>query len=242
MKIGEKLKNYFTPFEIILLLFSEITVITSFILWDGTNYFNLICSAIGLVSVILCAKGNPLGGLIGIAFSVMYSISSYKFGYYGELITYSFMSLPMYVVSFISWLKNPYKKGELVVKVNKMKKFDYYFMVVSALLVTVAFYFVLRYFNTTNLIPSTISITTSYFAMYLMAKRIPLYAVAYALNDIVLVVLWVLASFTSLTYLTLTVCFAVFFINDIYSFINWRRMEKLQKFGKNESNNLLDKT
>ena len=63
---------------------------------------------------------------------------------------------------------------------------------------------------------------------YLTIKRSPYYAVAYAANDIVLIILWSLASVEEIRYLSVVVCFAAFFVNDIYGFVSWRRMEKRQ--------------
>ena len=95
--------------------------------------------------------------------------------------------------------------------------------------VTIAFYFILKYFNTSNLIPSTLSVTTSFIAVYLTFRRSPYFALAYAMNDLVLIVLWVLASITDVSYLSVVICFIVFFVNDMYGFINWKKMEKNQK-------------
>ena len=102
-------------------------------------------------------------------------------------------------------------------------------MCAYAFIVTVIFYFVLRYFNTANLVPSTLSVTTSFIAVYLTFRRSPYFALAYAMNDVVLIVLWILASITDISYLSVVICFVVFFVNDMYGFINWRRMEKKQK-------------
>lgn len=55
------------------------------------------------------------------------------------------------------------------------------------------------------------------------------YAVAYAANDIVLIVLWVLASMKDVKYVSVVVCFAAFLLNYIYGFVSWRRMEKRQR-------------
>ena len=59
--------------------------------------------------------------------------------------------------------------------------------------------------------------------------RSPYYAIAYAGNDIVLIVLWVLASIQDISYLPMVLCFVMFFANDIYGFINWKRMRKRQE-------------
>ena len=94
--------------------------------------------------------------------------------------------------------------------------------------VSVVFYFILKYFHTANLIPSTISVTTSFLAVYLTFKRSPYFALAYAANDIVLIILWGLASFTSTRYISVVVCFVAFLINDIYSYTNWKKMKARQ--------------
>ena len=79
-----------------------------------------------------------------------------------------------------------------------------------------------------NILPSTLSVTTSFLAVYLTFRRNPFYAIAYAANDIVLIILWTLASLTDTRYISVVVCFAVFLFNDIYSFFCWQRMKKRQ--------------
>lgn len=55
---------------------------------------------------------------------------------------------------------------------------------------TVLFYFVLEYFDTSYLIPSTISVTTSFLAVYLTFRRSSSFALAYAANDVYGYVNW----------------------------------------------------
>ena len=101
-------------------------------------------------------------------------------------------------------------------------------MFILTAFVTFVFYFILEAFNTANIVPSTISVTTSFLAVYLMFRRSPYFAAAYAANDIVLIVLWTLASITDLSYLSVLICFAVFLVNDIYGFISWKKMSRKQ--------------
>ena len=54
------------------------------------------------------------------------------------------------------------------------------------------------------------------------------YALGYAANDVVLIVLWLLASLTNLGYLPVAVNFIIFFFNDLYGFISWKKREVLQ--------------
>lgn len=95
-------------------------------------------------------------------------------------------------------------------------------------IVTTIFYFILTAFDTANIIPSTISVTTSFLAVYLTFRRSPYYAIGYAANDIVLIILWIMAALKNTSYLSVVVCFVAFFVNDIYGYINWKRIEKRQ--------------
>jgi nicotinamide riboside transporter PnuC len=110
-----------------------------------------------------------------------------------------------------------------------MTKKQILFMVILNIVVTVAFYFILKYLGTNNLLVSTISITTTFSAVYMTYMRSPYYALGYVANDIVLIVLWVLSSIKNPSYIPVVVCFSVFLLNDTYGFISWKRMEKLQR-------------
>ncbi len=223
------MKKYFTKLEIGLWSSSVLLITVSFFIFDRTNYFNLIASLIGATSLIYCAKGNPFGQVLMIIFSILYGVISLSFKYYGEMITYAFMTLPMAAASLISWLKHPYKGNKSLVEVNSVTKKDLVIMTVSALAVTGVFYFILKYFNTANLLLSTASVTTSFMAVFLTFKRSPYFAILYAMNDIVLIILWTLATIEDISYVSVIVCFITFLFNDIYGFINWHRMEKKQK-------------
>lgn len=225
----KKILNYFTKFEMGLWLSSVIIIIATFYIFEDKDYLTLFASIIGATFLILNAKGNPLGQFLTIVFSILYGFISYKFSYYGEMITYLCMSMPMALFALIAWLKNPYKGNKSQVKVNSISKKEIAFMLVLTLIVTIVFYFILKYFNTANLIPSTFSVTTSFLAVYLTFRRSPYFALAYAMNDLVLIVLWIMASISDISYLSVVICFIVFFVNDMYGFISWKRMEKKQK-------------
>lgn len=220
--------NYFTTFEKLLWIFSVIIIIAAFALSDGDNLISLAASLIGVTFLIFNAKGNPIGQFLTIVFSVFYGYISFSFAYYGEMITYLGMTAPMALLALISWLKHPYKGNKSQVEVNSISKKEICFMAALTAAVTAAFYFILSAFNTANIIPSTISVTTSFAAVYLTFRRSPYYALAYAANDLVLIVLWAMASIKDSGYISVLVCFAVFFVNDLYGFVNWKRMAKNQ--------------
>ena len=210
---------------------SVLLICVSFAIFDKENYLTLAASLIGVTSLIFNAKGNPFGQVLMVIFSVLYGIISYSFAYYGEMITYLGMTAPMAVFALVSWLKNPYKGNKSEVEVNHIGKKEVAFMLILTAAVTAVFYFILAFFNTANLFFSTLSVTTSFIAVYLTFRRSAYFAVAYAANDIVLIILWSLAAKTDVSYLSVIICFAMFLINDLYGFISWKRMAKRQKNG-----------
>ena len=224
----KSIKGYFSKFEIALWSVSVLLIIISFSVFDRSNYITLAASLLGATSLIFNAKGNPVGQALIIVFGVLYGIVSYTFAYYGEMITYLGMTAPLAIVTLVAWLKNPYKGNRAEVKVNNLKFKEIIIIALLTAAVTGAFYFLLRHFNTAYLLPSTLSITTSFIAACLTFRRSPYFAIAYAANDIVLIVLWILATLTDISYLSVTICFIVFLANDIYSFINWLKMRKRQ--------------
>ena len=107
----------------------------------------------------------------------------------------------------------------------------------ATVVILIGFYFILAHFQTANIVPSLVSVATSFVAVYLTFRRSPYFAIGYAANDVVLIVLWVLAAKQDPSYLSVVVCFAAFLVNDVYGFINWRRMGKRQaetKSGEND--------
>ncbi len=208
---------------------SVISIIICFFIFKNTQYLYLIASLIGATALLFVSKGNPIGQFLTIVFSVFYGIISYSFSYYGEMITYLGMSAPIALWALIAWLRNPYKGNKSEVTVNSLSKKEWCLFLTAAVVITVLFFFILQALNTSNLIISTVSILTSFLAAYLTARRSRFYAIGYGANDIVLIIMWSMASYENITYLPMVICFIAFFALDTYGFINWSIMNKKQK-------------
>lgn len=215
-----------TGFESGLWIFSLIVVAGSFFIGGTDNYLTLTASLVGVTALIFVSKGDVTGQILTVIFSILYAIISYSLDYYGEMITYLGMTMPIALMSVVSWIRNPYDEKE--VKVAHLSKGQTLKVFILAMIVTFLFYFVLKYFGTANLIVSTISITTSFLASFFMYLRSSAYALSYAANDIVLIILWLMASIDIISYLPMIACFVMFFINDMYGFFNWRKMKRRQ--------------
>ena len=230
----QKIRNPFKQlnrFEWTLWAVSAIMVIAAFLIPEKKDIPSLIASLIGVTALIFVAKGMVLGQALTVAFAVGYGIVSWSQRYYGEMITYLCMSAPMAISAIVSWVKHPYKDSAEV-QVGKLSKRTWLFLSLAAAIVTIAFYFILQALGTANLLVSTLSVTTSFFAASLTFLRSPYYALGYSANDVVLIILWVCSAVSDLSYLPMVLCFVMFLLNDLYGFFNWKRMEKRQ--AKNE--------
>lgn len=216
----------------LLIWFSSLIIVFLSFVFTSNDYLTLIASLIGVTSLIFIAKGYVLGEILAIVFSMIYGYISFKNRYYGELITYVFMTLPMSVLALISWIKHPYKDSKEV-QVNKVNSKNLIVIAILSFVISILLYFLLKYFNTNNLIISTISITTSFVAASFSFLRSPYYAIAYAFNDIVLIILWSFATSNNISYFPMIICFVAFLANDIYGFICWEKMKKRQSQNDN---------
>ncbi|MBR5547177.1 MAG: nicotinamide mononucleotide transporter [Clostridia bacterium] len=225
MAAVKRITQYFSKTEMALWCSSAALIICSFCLFDRSNYLTLAASLIGVTSLVFNAKGNPVGQLLMVIFSLLYGFISYTFAYYGEMITYLGMTMPMAVFALVSWLRNPFENNKAEVKVNTLSKAELLWMGIMTIVVTILFYFILYHFHTANMVPSTLSVTTSFAAVYLTFRRSPYFALAYAANDLVLIVLWILASMHDIRYMAVVVCFAAFLVNDLYGYASWQKMK-----------------
>lgn len=207
---------------------SVLLTVLAFGIFDRENWLTLAASLIGVTSLIFNAKGNPFGQLLMVLFSVLYGIISYSFRYYGEMVTYLGMTGPMALFSLIAWLRHPFKGQRSEVAVNTLTRTEALLSVLLTGAVTYVFFFILRAFGTQNLALSTLSVATSFLAVYLTFRRSAQYALAYAANDVVLIALWVIAARTDASYISVAVCFVMFLVNDLYGYVSWQRMRRRQ--------------
>ena len=191
----------------------------------------MTAALVGVTSLVFAAKGNVWSQVLMIVFSILYGVISFRFHYWGEMITYLGMTLPMAVWSTVTWLKNPSKENGSEVAIQTLARRHLAALAASTVAVAAVFYYILKLLDTPNLFFSTVSIITSFLAAALTMLRSSYYAVGYAANDVVLIVLWVMASMENPAYIPVAVNFAIFLLNDLYGFISWKKREVLQTAG-----------
>jgi len=203
--------------------------LVSCLLKGSADPVNLIAVCIGVTALIFVARGDVWGQILTVVFAVLYGIAAWRVRYWGEILTYLGMSAPIAAMAVVSWLKNPYNGNRNEVKIHRLTGGQKWFMFVSAAAVTSVFYYILAALDTPNLLFSTLSVTTSYLASYLTFQRNSWYGFAYAANDVVLIILWILASCEDIANLPMIACFVMFFCNDMYGFVSWKKRERKQR-------------
>lgn len=88
-----------------LWLGSLFVVIVSNILSGNIDLITLIAACVGITSLIFAAKGNVWDQILMIIFSILYGIISWRFRYWGEMINYLGMTMPMAIWSYYNMVK-----------------------------------------------------------------------------------------------------------------------------------------
>lgn len=214
-----------TKKEWLLWLVSLTVVILSNLATNDLDLLTLISALLGVTALIFAAKGNVWAQFLMIIFCIFVWYHFFPFSLLGRNVTYLGMTLPMAAWSAITWLRNPSEENENEVAIRTLNKKHIIGLTISTVIVTGIFYYILAWLDTPNIMFSTLSIVTSFIAASLTMLRSSYYAVGYAANDIVLIVLWVLASLENPAYIPVVVNFAIFLLNDMYGFVSWKKRE-----------------
>lgn len=225
--------QYFNRREWILLFLSYITIVASFFaapfFQADRSIFSVFTSMIGIFGVILISKGDVVSHYVYIVFSILYSLMSIATHYYGEAIIYLFVMIPLHISSIISWKKNiSDTPREVEVQKTDWKKSA--LIAICFVLLSIPFYHLLKYLSTDNVVISTLSLTTSCFAGYLMFKRSRFFSAVFAADDIFLLLLWGIKIYMGeYQFIPTLINVVVLTINDTYSFWCWSKRYMKQK-------------
>ena len=222
-----KLLKDWTKFEKILLFSSVILVGLVGIIFKA-EMLTTFCSFVGIITALLLAKGKNLGQIFGLLIVALYSIVSFRNKYYGEVIIYLCIMLPMYIIGIISWLKHQSKETNSV-EVNTIKTKEWIIVSIASILAFIGIYFLLKAFNTSQLFISSLAVIDSLFAIYLGIRRSKYSFYFYVVNDLILIALWGIPVVSgSLILLPMVFNPIINFINDMYGIHNWKKLEKTQ--------------
>ena len=218
-----------TIFEKLFLLLGTVSAFVLSFLFKGT-WIDLGYTLLYFWTALLLAKGKYACYIIGIISTFFYAYVSYSNSYYGEVIIAMCCTLPLMVIGLINWLKHQDNTNTVIIK--EITKEELLLVLLSQVVMFAGYYYLLKIFNTNNLLVSTFSIVASIIATYLTARRSEYGFVGFIINDIILITLWsipVIGGESNL--IPVLLCPVLLLINDIYGVYNWRRIKNKQKIG-----------
>ena len=218
-----------TLFEKIFLFLGTIMAFILTFLFKGT-WVDLGYTLLYFWTALLLAKGKYSCYIIGIISTFFYAYVSYSNSYYGEVIIAMCCTLPLMIIGLINWLKHQDNTNTVIIK--EITRKELLLVLLSQVVMFAGYYYLLKIFNTNNLLVSTFSIVASIIATYLTARRSEYGFVGFIINDIILITLWsipVIGRNTNL--IPVLLCPVLLLINDIYGVYNWRRIKNKQKIG-----------
>ena len=215
--------------DLLLILIGIITITITSIIFHSQWYI-ILNTILGLLCVFTQAKGKIITQVIGIVWFCVYACIAYSQRYYGEVIVYIGIMLPMYVYGVIHWLKNRDHKEENTVLVrNNLSKKEWIISSLCFLLVSVLIYFILKVLNTSQLLISTLSFSSMLPGVYLLIRRCKWNQVAFLINDFIVPLLWILLVIEGHTVFITMCVYHIFQITyDAYGLVEWRKLEKKQ--------------
>ena len=211
-------------FEFTLLVLSIILILGLGIYLE-CGFLEIIVPFIGFFSAINQAKGYVVGQIFGVLLALLYSIMSYNNQYYGEVLIYLLVILPLYISGVYTWLKNKDKNDETV-KQNTINKKEWNILLFINIILFIGLYFLLKYFNTSNLLVSTISMNINLTATYLLVRRSRYSFLFYLINAFILLTLWGIPLLNGNIELLPMVFNAMLLLaNNLYGLYSWSKNE-----------------
>lgn len=213
--------------ELVFMVVAVLIATIPFLIFKEKNILSLICSIIGIISMIFISKGFVYAPILGVIYDALYIAVSWSQNYYGEVIIFAFIMIPMELFSVFTWLKNKNKQEQELVQTNKLHKKEVGILIILSIVITISFYFILRALNTKELFINTISLTANFIGVYLMFRRSKYYALSYFVDDLIAITLWIITIVISgIEFIPNLICLICFAVIDIYGFITWSKNEK----------------
>ncbi len=204
------------------LLIGLILIFTTGIIFKS-DLLTISASFCGFLCALTQAKGKIISQFIGLIEVFLYSMVSYRSHYYGEVITYMVILLPLYIAGIYSWMTHQDKESKKVIK-NEISKKESIILFITNIFLFIMIYQLLKYFHTSQLIISTLSLIVSLTATYLIVRRSKYGFLFYIINDIILIILWGIPVIKGeLILIPLIIDVILLFINDTYGWKKWNK-------------------
>lgn len=206
-----------TKFELVWLLgFIAIVIICNIISKD--NLINGLIAILGVINVVLIAKGKRSNFYFGFIKIAIYSIICLMSGYYGNFIINFLWFLPLQYVGYRQWNMNVEPR-----KMNAMESVAISLLTILFIMLTTI---ILAAIGGNSPFLDALSAICSMLAMLLMCLGYREHWYLWVIVNVTSVVLWSVAFINVGSGLTIAIMYVLYLCNAIYGAINWQQKIK----------------
>lgn len=212
--------------ELAWLVFSIFIILISS-MYDKASILEISTGLIGVVYVIIVAKGYNLSNLVGIGYVSIYGIVAWQAKFYGDMIM-NVILIPLYIIAFIQW-KNHMSKGIVEARTLSVKQsFTVSLIMIGAIL---SFNFVLIAMGGNYTLADSSNSILTVTALLLTIGRYSQQWICWLINNIISTTMWVVGiqSGSIDTSLSIAILKIIILVNSIWGLIHWLNMSKRQE-------------
>lgn len=182
----------------------------------------LVSAICGISYTILAGKGKISCYFFGLCGTLCYAFLAFKNNLFGNLALYLCYYFPMQIVGIFKWRKHLKKDSQEIIKTKlSVKERVAYF--VSAIILTVFVYFILKFFGDLSPLIDSITSVASIVGLILTVKRcIEQWYVWFVVNGLS-VIMWIDAYIQGSNCFATILMWGVYFILSIYFLYTWKR-------------------
>ena len=186
------------------------------------NIIAAVSAICGISYTVFAGKGKPFRYLFGITGSSFYCILSWQNAIWGNLLLYALYYIPMQILGFFQWNKNLKDEKNEIIK-NKLTVKELVILISILIVLTIAAYHLLLYFNAKNPILDSVTTIFSIGGMYLTVRRAIEQWIFWFGVNILSLIMWLNVSLEGSRVYSTVIMWFIYTILAIYFYIEWKK-------------------
>ena len=211
--------NNWKKSELMWLIISAILVVGTAI-WDKATPIELLTGIIGVVYVVMVAKGYNISNLLGIIYVGIYGILAWEAKFYGDTLM-NVILVPLYLVAYFTWKKHTQDNG--LVEARNLTGQQTAMLGVVIIVGILAFNFALSYMGGNYPLADSANSILTVAAMILTIQRYSQQWICWLTNNIISTVMWVIGIASGAVDISISIAVlkTVILINSAWGLANW---------------------
>lgn len=212
--------------ELAWLVFSIFIILISS-MYDKASALEISTGLIGVIYVIMIAKGYNLSNLVGIGYVSIYGIVAWQAKFYGDMLM-NVILIPLYIISFIQWKKHMSKGIVEARTLSTKQSFVVSLIMIGAIL---GFNFILISMGGNYTLADSSNSILTVTALLLTIGRYSQQWICWLINNIISTTMWVVGiqSGNIDTSLSIAILKIIILVNSIWGLVHWLNMSKRQE-------------